>query len=427
MSFHSTLTGLDIHSLVSHTFADASARTSFAYVAADAGKLVQQSNDSSFWLIQSVSGSVATFQGITSTDPAVVDTANHAYAIAIAGTNAAKAAMAVATAALTTSWVGTGAAHEANVNASGAYSLAIVGTNAAAAAQAQANQANAVATGAFTTAWTGTANGAAAMAVATDALSTAWVGTAAAAAAQAQANQANAVATDALTTAWTGTGNGAEARRFASGAYDLAVVGTNAASAAQAAANEALAELATVNDLLFHGQTGTFSTYIAQVPNWKSDLPVVIQNGVIATIGPSRYQYEDFKAAPVGLTGTALGDLSQGFTWNGSGMIQSPYNSYDTGVQPNDPISRLVMDEFSGQGTLGRHVLPLNTANVGSGWAAPWAVGDSWAFMGTELFEDYANVGTDSGASFGTFIPSSGTGGMGFTGTTFTGSFWYAP
>jgi len=188
MAFHYSLTGLDIHTLVSHTFADASARTSFAYTTADTGKLVQQSNDSSLWFITSISGSIATFLGVGAGGD--ISTLSTALETAWFGTAAAKEAMAVATDALSTTWTG---------------------TSSAAAAMA-------VATDALSTAWSGTSTGAAAKAVATEALTTAWSGTGIGA-------QANAVATDALSTAWTGT--------------DAAATALSSATTALATANSA--------------------------------------------------------------------------------------------------------------------------------------------------------------------------------------------
>lgn len=202
--------------------------------------------------------------------------------------------------------------------------------------------------------------------------------------------------------------NGAEARRMASGAYDLAVVGTNSASAAQASANVALAQLQTVNTLLFAGQSGTFNTFIAQVPNWKSDVPVTITNGVVTYIGPSRFQYQDFRLERRGVTGTAAGDLATGFTWNGTAIIQSSAIECDNAaVAPNDPIFRHMYEEFSAQGTIGQHAISLST---GTGWCTPWLIQESYALYGTDRFEDYA---------LGAFTPTSVNNGNGYgwTGT----------
>jgi len=64
-----------IHAIHNFEYASAAARTSAAYAAADVGKVVRQTDDSSFWLIASVAAGVAAFQGLgaVSAGPAGAD------------------------------------------------------------------------------------------------------------------------------------------------------------------------------------------------------------------------------------------------------------------------------------------------------------------------------------------------------------------
>ena len=625
MAFHKNLTGLDIHTLVAFTFDDAGTRTAYSYTLADVGKMAHQVDNDSFWLVKSVTGTLADWQEIGAgggADPAALTAA---LETAWSGTAIGQEALAVATAALTTSWVGTSTGHEAYDIGKAALETAWIGT---ASAFSDSSAAMAVATAGLSTSWAGTSAAREARAVAQTALETAWTGTrldtlsdvtiTSPLAAQSLVYDGSkwvnsdpvAVASPTFYTGYyddtpsvipphlsfttvpagtptvvdtvsvggatrgvfiesyiTGTlartylspgiwefnhylsvdnasrpavmtwdvyvrtaagveqfwfsgtssdvsttsvthdtttlvqdarnvsadsrllvrlwayrnsvnavnlsfyhnggthnshihtpfgvahndlaglqggqageyfhltsdqqaavggssgapsasnkfvtqndsilANGAEARRFASGAYDLAVVGTNAASTAQQSADSAQAQIATISTIILVAQSGTYSTLVAQVPNWKSDVPVTVQNGVVTAVGASRYNYVDFRNEPIGLAGTAIGQLATGFTWNGTSVIQSGVsNEYEAGVFQHDPIFRMPADEFYGSGTLGRNELYLNR---GTGWAASWDIQESFAIMGTEAFEEY---------DIGPFVPINGTGGYGWTGTT---------
>jgi hypothetical protein len=153
--------------------------------------------------------------------------------------------MAVATAALSTSWVGTNEplAVEAMAVATAALETSWVGTN-----EPLAVEARAIATAALSTSWIGTAAGDTAYGLATYAISlsgttvdvnlsavydVAWAGTAAAAVSMS-------VAATALSTAWAGTGAAAEAYNLGRTALDTSWVGTSAAAAAMAVATVGL-------------------------------------------------------------------------------------------------------------------------------------------------------------------------------------------
>jgi hypothetical protein len=197
--------------------------------------------------------------------------------------------------------------------------------------------------------------------------------------------------------------DGAQARALGSGAYDLAVVGTVAANVAQGDATNALSQLLTVSAILFAGQTGTHAAFIAQVPNWKSDLPITVRNGIITEIKSSRYQYMDFLEECCGLTGTAPGDLAQGHTWGGTSAISSWMQQYYTGNAHNDPFFAIEADEFYGSGTNPTGI----ELNRGTGWAGAWN-SDTANLLGTETWLDYP-----LGQIWGTLV----TGGFNWSGT----------
>ena len=147
MSFHSNLSGLDIHTMVAFTYANAAARTgALGLVIGDVGKVAQQTDDGSFWIL--VSASPVTWAGFGG-DSMALTIADQALLIAEAGTNAAASAFAYAGQAWSIAVAGTTAAHAADSWARDAFSLAVTGTNAA-------NQVNTTAVTALNTSWVGT-------------------------------------------------------------------------------------------------------------------------------------------------------------------------------------------------------------------------------------------------------------------------------
>jgi hypothetical protein len=234
MSFHSNLSGLDIHTLVAFTYANAAARTgALGLVIGDIGKVARQADDGSFWIL--VSASPVTWFGFGG-DASALATATRALLIAQAGTNAANSADSWARDAFSIAVAGTDAANIAFVLAGEAFTLATAfGTTVA-------NAAFDIATQAFNIAVSGTNAANAAAMTAGMALNLAWTGTTAANEADSwardafsiavngtnAANHVNTIAIQALDTSWVGTNAANQAYTLAGEAYTLAQAGTNA-------------------------------------------------------------------------------------------------------------------------------------------------------------------------------------------------------
>jgi hypothetical protein len=221
MSFHQSLAGADVHTLVAFEFADAGTRTSHSsFVAADVGKMVRQTDDGSLWMITSTAPA---YTGVGQADNGL---AQRALETAWIGTNAADQANDIAVSALNTAWSGTNAGDQA-------YDVAVSGLTAAWAGTNAGDQAYDIAVSGLSTAWIGTNAGDQAYQLAGESLTLAQVGTNA-------GDQAYDVAVNALDTAWAGTSAGNQAYDVAVSGLSTAWAGTNAGDQAYDVAVNAL-------------------------------------------------------------------------------------------------------------------------------------------------------------------------------------------
>lgn len=403
--------------------------------------------------------------------------ARDAFGIAVAGTNAANSAWGYAGQAWTIAVAGTNAAATAQAAANSAdmwgrdaYSLAVDGTNAAESARQDAWAAWQYAGQAWEIATTGTQAADMAYSLALNALYTAWIGTNsgggggsgtvptwvmdwltqtynlsvagttaansadswgrdafslavdgtnAAADAQAAADSAYGLAYYALQTAWTGTGGGPGGgvpewvMSWLGQTYNLAVTGTDAAAAAQTTADEALSLAQTLSTITEAGYQGTLIAFVGQVPGWKTDIEILVRNGIVTDVSNSRFSIELFNHYENGPVGTLPGDLHGGDRWDGTGRVlgyDSPYPvDYDRGW--NEGLIGGAYEDF--HQLTGTGGIDLTGLSTGSGWTDPWLINvQGYMVAGTESFESF-----DVGVVYGTqFVAATGYGWSGTVG-----------
>ena len=143
----------------------------------------------------------------------------------------------------------------------------------------------------------------------------------------------------------------------ANSAYSLAQLGTNLAG-------YILTQLGTTLGLA--GQ-GTASLYVAQLPNARADMRLIIQNGIITGFGTSLFSIENFSNYNPGTIGYGLGEMAAMSAWFGTAAI----NGWTTPVNSNMAfIATDTMQAYT-PGT----VFSTGTLLAGTYWTTAWSAG----------------------------------------------------